>query len=238
MTDAGQADVMDTVSTSAAILGAVSAYAIAAGLLTVLPGPDTAIVLATAIDRGRRDAVGAAFGVAVALLVWAAAASAGVAALLRASAELFTVFRIVCIAYLVWLAIRALRGALRQHRAAPASPGVDRPDAGETVPAAHAPRRKGGGFRRALVTGLLNPKLGVFFVVFLPQFVPRNVPTVPMTMLLGAVQAAEALVWYLLVGAIATAASRLLSRRSVRRAIEGATGAVFLFFAGRLALDA
>lgn len=226
---------MDTVSTSAAIMGAVSAYALAAGLLTVLPGPDTAIVLATALDRGRRDAVAAAFGVAVALLVWAAAASAGVAALLRASAELFSVFRIVCVAYLVWLAIRALRSALRQHRAAPASAGAGRPDADET---ARPPRRKGGGFRRALVTGLLNPKLGVFFVVFLPQFVPRNLPTVPMTMLLGAVQAAEALVWYLLVGAIATAASRLLSRRSVRRAIEGVTGAVFLFFAGRLALDA
>ncbi|GAB6856762.1 LysE family translocator [Microbacterium xylanilyticum] len=228
---------MDTVSTSAAIMGAVSAYAVAAGLLTVLPGPDTAIVLATALDRGRRDAVAAAFGVAVALLLWAAAASAGVAALLRASAELFTVFRIVCVAYLVWLAIRALRSALRQHRAAPASPGAGGPDADETA-LAPAPRRKGGGIRRALVTGLLNPKLGVFFVVFLPQFVPRNLPTVPMTMLLGAVQAADALVWYLLVGAIATAASRLLSRRSVRRAIEGATGAVFLFFAGRLALDA
>ena len=237
MSEAGQADVMDTVSTSAAIMGAVSAYAVAAGLLTVLPGPDTAIVLATALDRGRRDAVAAAFGVAVALLAWAAAASAGVAALLRASAELFTVFRIVCVAYLVWLAIRALHSALRQHRAAPASPGAGGPDADETA-LAPGPRRKGGGFRRALVTGLLNPKLGVFFVVFLPQFVPRNLPTVPMTMLLGAVQAAEALVWYLLVGTIATAASRLLSRRSVRRTIEGATGAVFLFFAGRLALDA
>ena len=97
------------------ILAAAGAYAVAAALLTMLPGPDTAIVIATAVNAGRRAAVRAAFGIAVGLLFWGAAASLGVAALLRTSAEVYTVFRIVCVAYLLWLAIGALRSAFRRH---------------------------------------------------------------------------------------------------------------------------
>ena len=203
------------------ILGAAGAYAIAAGLLTMLPGPQTAVVLATALDGGRRAAARAAVGVAVALIAWGIAASLGVAAILRASAEVYAVFRAVCVAYLLWLAARSLVAAICRHRTA-AAPEMR----------VHGPKAR--GFRRALVTGLLNPKLGVFFVVFMPQFVPSSLP---MTMLFASIQAAEALAWYLLLGTVAAAARRVLSRPPVRRSIQGLTAAVFLFFAGRLALE-
>jgi threonine/homoserine/homoserine lactone efflux protein len=217
---------MDTDSVTT-ILSAAGSYAVAAALLTMLPGPDTAVVLATALNSGRRAAARAAGGVAVGLLFWAGAASLGVAAVLRASAELFTVFRIACIAYLLWLAIHAIRAAVRRG---PRVAAVEAPTHGRF----HLP----WGFRRALMTAVLNPKLGVFFVVFLPQFVPEGQSTLLMTLLFGAIQSAEALTWYLALGSVAVFARTLLNRPRVRRGLDGLTGAVFIFFGARLALDA
>jgi threonine/homoserine/homoserine lactone efflux protein len=88
------------------------------------------------------------------------------------------------------------------------------------------------------VTALLNPKLGVFFVAFLPQFVPEGTSSLLMTLLFGGIQALEALIWYLALGSSAAAARTLLTRPRVRRAIDGLTGAVFVFFGARLAFDA
>jgi threonine/homoserine/homoserine lactone efflux protein len=212
------------------ILAAAGAYAVAAALLTMLPGPDTAIVIATAVNGGRRAAVRAAFGIAVGLLFWGAAASFGIAALLRASAEVYTGFRIVCVAYLLWLAFGALRSAFRRRREGqPAAEGAE----------PHGRRlRLPWGFRQALLTAVLNPKLGVFFVVFLPQFIPEGTPAMTMTLLFGAIQAAEALVWYLFIGSLAAVARQLLSRPRVRRVMDAVTGAIFVFFGARLALDA
>jgi threonine/homoserine/homoserine lactone efflux protein len=209
------------------ILQAAGAYAIAAALLTMLPGPDTAIVLATAINGGRAAAVRAAFGIGVGLLMWGTAAGLGLAALLKASAEVYTVFKFACAAYLLWLAFGAIRTAVRRRR--------------EGAPAqVAAPKRRLAlpwGFRQALLTAALNPKLGVFFVAFLPQFIPDGTSTFGMTMLFGGIQATEATVWYLFLGTLATAARSWLSRPRVRRAMAGVTGAVFVFFAGRVALD-
>ncbi len=209
------------------ILAAAGSYAVAAGLLTMLPGPDTAVVIATAVNAGRRAARRASLGIAVGLLIWGAAASLGIAALLRASAEVYTGFRIVCVAYLIWLAVGAFRSAFRRRGGLPV----------ETV--GHAPRpRLPWGFRQALVTALLNPKLGVFFVVFLPQFVPEGTSSMAMTLLFGAIQSAEALIWYLIVGGIAVLVKATLTRPRVRRATDGVTGAIFAFFGLRLAFDA
>jgi threonine/homoserine/homoserine lactone efflux protein len=216
-----------TTDPAAIILGAAGTYALAAALLTMLPGPDTAVVLATAVNAGRPAARRAAGGVAVGLLFWAGAASLGVAAVLRASAELFLVFRIACIAYLLWLAFHAIRAAARRD---PRVAVIETPGGGLL--------RLPWGFRRALATAVLNPKLGVFFVVIVPQFVPSGASAFLMTLLFGVVQAAEALVWYLALGSVAVAARTVLNRPRVRRTIDGLTAAVFVFFGARLALDA
>ena len=209
------------------IAAAAGAYAIAGALITMLPGPDTAVVLATAIDGGRRAAVRAALGISVGLLFWAAAASVGLAGILRASTEVYTVFRVVAVGYLLWLAFRAVRSAVRGQTE------------GGVTPVASARRfTVPWGFRRALLTAVLNPKLGVFFVVFLPQFVPARVSSSGVTLLFGAIQACEALVWYLALGALASAARALLTRPVVRRVLDGITAALFTFFGARLAFDA
>lgn len=209
---------------------AIGAYALAAALLTMLPGPDTAIVLVTAINAGRAAAVRAALGIGVGLLMWGAAAGLGLAAMLRASAEVYTVFKFVCAAYLLWLGVNAIRSALRRRRqGAPAQ----REGEGEVRRRFTLP----WGFRQALLTAMLNPKLGVFFVAFLPQFIPAGTSTVGMTMLFSAIQATEAIVWFLVIGSLASAARSWLSRPRVRRALAGLTGTVFVFFGLRVAAE-
>ncbi len=219
---------MTTADPGSLILGAAGTYALAAALLTMLPGPDTAVVLASALNGGRKAAARAASGVAVGLLFWAGAASLGVAAVLRASADLYSAFRFGCAAYLMWLAVRAIRAATRRSL-----------DSAEVATAGRVRRfHLPWGFRRALVTAVLNPKLGVFFVVFLPQFVPPGTPNLLVTLLFGAIQAAEAWVWFLALGSAAAVAKTVLARPRVRRTIDGLTGAVFVFFGARVALDA
>ena len=207
---------------------AIGAYALAAALLTMLPGPDTAIVLATAINAGRAAAVRAALGIGVGLLLWGAAAGLGLAAMLRASAEVYLVFKFACAAYLLWLAFTSLRAALKRRR-----------DGAAPQRQAEARRRLSlpWGFRQALLTAALNPKLGVFFVAFLPQFIPEGTSTMGMTMLFSAIQAAEAIVWFLVIGSLASAARSWLGRPRVRRALASVTGAVFVVFAVRVATE-
>jgi threonine/homoserine/homoserine lactone efflux protein len=223
----GHPEGMETIQ-SLGIPEAIGGYALAAALLTMLPGPDTAIVLVTAINAGRAAAVRAALGIGVGLLMWGTAAGLGLAAMLRASAEVYTVFKFACAAYLLWLGFNAIRSALRRRRlGAPAQAEV------ETKRRFTLP----WGFRQALLTAMLNPKLGVFFVAFLPQFIPPGTSTMGMTMLFSAIQAAEAIVWFLVVGSLASAARSWLSRPRVRRAMAGVTGTVFVFFAARVATE-
>ena len=207
---------------------AIGAYALAAALLTMLPGPDTAIVLVTAINGGRAAAVRAALGIGVGLLMWGTAAGLGLAAMLRASAEVYTVFKFACAGYLLWLGFSSLRAAMRRRRT-----GAAAQDEGEVKRRFTLP----WGFRQALLTAMLNPKLGVFFVAFLPQFIPPDASPLGMTMLFSAIQATEAIVWFLVIGGLASMARAWLNRPRVRRAIAGVTGTIFVFFAARVATE-
>lgn len=87
------------------------------------------------------------------------------------------------------------------------------------------------------MTCLLNPKLGVFFVVFLPQFIPAGAPVGQLSLALATLQAAEAVLWYLLLGRLASAAARVLARQRVRVWLDRLTAGVFLGFGLRLATE-
>ena len=213
---------------------ALVAYALPAALITMLPGPDTAMVLMTAVKAGRAAAARAALGVGSGLLIWAAAAALGLAAALRSSAVLYDAFRLICAAYLIFLAVQALRSSRR-----PESDPKSESESGDRATGKHWRLPAfGWGYRRALLTCALNPKLGVFFVVVLPQFVPAGAAVGPTSMALAALHAAEAVLWYLLLGGLAGAASHVLARRRVRVWLDRVTAAVFLGFGVRLAVEA
>jgi threonine/homoserine/homoserine lactone efflux protein len=208
------------------LIAAMSAYAVPAALITMLPGPDTAMVLTTALRAGRGAAARAAWGVGTGLLMWGAAAALGLATALRNCTVAFEVFRWAGAVYLLGLGIRGVLAARSHSAGAPAGPTHEA--RGRTL---------GWGYRRALLTCVLNPKLGVFFVVFLPQFIPAGAPVAPTSLALAAVQGGEAVLWYLLVGRLASGATRVLARARVRAWLDRITACVFIGFGLRMAAE-
>jgi threonine/homoserine/homoserine lactone efflux protein len=207
------------VSVQAAVLG----FGLVALLLTLTPGLDTALVLRAAITRGRRDAVATALGVVAGVLAWGAAAAVGVSALLTASTVAYDVLRLVGAGYLVWLGGRILWRLVRHpaQAAAGSSP---------------SPRGAWRSARTGLLTNLLNPKVGAFYLSVLPQFLPPDTSALGMGVLLALVHAALSLVWFAVLVLGAAAARRWLQRPGVHRTVEGVTGVTLLGLGLRLAL--
>ena len=140
----------------------VLTFSVVALALTLTPGLDTALVLRAALTRSpdpcRRDAAATAAGIVAGLFVWGAAAAVGVSALLTASQLAYDVLRYAGAAYLVWFGLRLLVRAVR------GAPGAE--------PAGVADSSPWRAARQGLATNLLNPKVGVFYVALLPQFLP------------------------------------------------------------------
>jgi threonine/homoserine/homoserine lactone efflux protein len=199
------------------------AYLPAAIIVTLLPGPDTALVLGLATRQGVATAWRAAFGVGTGLMVWAVAVSAGLASALRASADIYTAFRWCCAAYLLYLAISSAVAARRRKTLEP------------TAPPTHAGHQSAAGYRLGLLTATLNPKLGVFFVTILPQFIPAQAPIVTYTVALIALHAMCAVAWYVVLALVARRGQRWLRRARVQRWIGWSTAVVFTTFGIRTA---
>jgi threonine/homoserine/homoserine lactone efflux protein len=204
---------------------AVLTFALLAGALTVTPGLDTALVLRAALTRGRREAVATGAGIIGGLLVWGAAAAAGVSAVLTASEVAYDVLRFAGAAYLLWLGVRMFVRAVRG--------GELGAEAGTT-----APRSAWRAARVGLATNLLNPKVGVFYVALLPQFLPTDRDPLAVGMLLTGVHAVLTVVWFALLIGLAGVLARWLRRPATVRAIDGVTGAALVGFGVRLAASA
>jgi len=199
------------------------AFALAAGLLTITPGLDTALVLRTAAAEGWRRATAVAVGIGLGCLAWGAAAAFGAGALLVASHTAYTILKWAGAAYLVWLGVNLLR----KPRAA-----FDT-GAGEISPS--------GGLAAALAKGfwnnLLNPKVGVFYVSFLPQFIPAGANPAAFGLLLASMHVVMGLAW---AGGLILATApiaKALRRPGVVKWLDRATGGVFVAFGVRIALE-
>ena len=200
------------------------AFLVAAGILTATPGVDTAMVLRTATAGGPRAAMLAAVGIGLGCLIWGAGVSLGFGALLAASAFAFTALKVVGAAYLLWLGV----GLLWKPRQVVAIGGDD--------PATRADRSAGNALRRGFLTNLLNPKVGVFYVTFLPQFVPSGVGVAGYTFLLACIHVLLGVLWFGTLIAATVPVGRVLSRPRVVRAMDRLTGCVFVAFGVKLAL--
>jgi threonine/homoserine/homoserine lactone efflux protein len=195
-----------------------------AALLTIAPGPDMALVLRNALLGGRRTILPTAAGICSGAIAWGAASSLGVAALLAASAQLYEALKLAGAAYLVILGIVALREALGPR-------GADRARRGSSS------RSRWGAYRLGLVNDLLNPKMGVFYVTFLPQFIAPGQPVFATSIMLACIHAAMGLTWLTIYGYGATRLADVFTGGRVRQALEATTGAVLVAFGLRLAAD-
>ncbi|MFI0371214.1 LysE family translocator [Actinomadura sp. 1N219] len=205
------------------MITACLAFAAVAALVTITPGVDTMLVLRTTVTSGRRTGYLASAGVASGLLCWAAASAAGLTALLAASQIAFDVLRVAGACYLLWLGGQALWKARRRTRDSEEAP--DASVSGVTA------------LRTGLTSNLLNPKVGVFYMSMLPQFIPDGAPMFGTSMLFGVIHVAEVLMWLALVVVAASAARRVLSRPAVKRRLQQVTGLAFIGFGVRVAVE-
>jgi threonine/homoserine/homoserine lactone efflux protein len=160
----------------------------------------------------------ATLGDAAGLALWAVASMLGVSALLVASEVAFTTLKIVGAIVLIAYGVAAIRAARRGE--------------GE---AAHAPRSRGGAFRMGLVTALSNPKVGLFYIALLPQFVPAGTPVLPATLLLAGIQISFSCAWYfVLASAVARAREAFVRHRAK---LQAATGTLMVGFGLKVLAD-
>lgn len=211
-------------------------FVLAAGVMVVLPGPDTLVVMRGILLRGRRGAIRTAAGVLTGLMVWVAGAVVGLSALLRASHDGYLALRIVGAAYLVTVGVRALRS--RYLPDVPVTEPGSPPDASR----AHSSgARRGGvlgtGYVAGLTTDLLNPKVGVFFVTFLPGFVPRGAPVGPTSALFGTIFVVETFLYFVVLVALVDRITGLMRNPTVRRRLDRVTGLILVTFGLRLATE-
>ncbi|CAL9578035.1 Threonine efflux protein [Streptomyces sp. enrichment culture] len=190
-------------------------------VLTMVPGPDMAVVTKRAIASGRRDGLRTVGGIAAGLLTWGVLTVVGLAAVLAASATAYTIVKLAGALYLGFLGIQAL---LQSRRGRSAAPGDIPPPAGNP-------------WRTGLISNVFNPKIAVFYTGLLPTLTPSGFsPHVGMTLLV-LIHAALTLVWlgsYVLVLARARA---FFEKPAVRRAMDRITGVVLIGFGVKVAVS-
>lgn len=207
------------------MLTALLAFAGAACLIAMVPGPSTAVILRRSVMDGRASGVATTLGNEAGVLLWGLAAAFGLSALLLASRIAYDTMRITGAAILVTMGVRAL---WRSRHAGP-------PPEEKNGPGPAASRLR--AFRTGLLTNAANPKAGVFAVSFLPQFVPSGAPVLPTLVLFSLVWALIDLAWYLPMIWLAGRARAAFQRPALRRRLEQVSGTVLVALGLRLALD-
>jgi len=191
-------------------------FALASLLLIVLPGPDQALIMRNALVGGRTAGMRTMLGGVSGLTLHAAAAALGVSALLATSAAAYSALKLVGIAYLVYLGVRMLLAAQR--------------------PSDHDEQASGGrAFAQGFVSNALNPKVALFFLTFVPQFLPDHGATLPTALVLSATFAAIYVAWFSGLLSLVELIGNALRRPRVQAWTERVTGGALVAFGLRLA---
>jgi threonine/homoserine/homoserine lactone efflux protein len=198
----------------------LASFLLATLALNLAPGPDMTYVAARSLGQGRRAGVVSALGIAVGCLFHIAAAAAGLAVVLRAWPDAYAVVRVAGAAYLVYLGA----GLILRARSAGAMAALP-PDSLRVI------------FRQGVITNVLNPKVGLFFVAFLPQFVdPARGPVMVQTLALGIFFNVSGTLVNLAVAWLAGAAGTLLRADSARAWVQRVSGVILVALGVRLAV--
>lgn len=200
------------------------AWALVAVIGAATPGVDLMIVLRSTIFHGRHSGFAAVIGVEVGHAIWAVASLVGLTALLAASTVAYDVVRIAGACYLVWLGCMAIWKSLPRNRMA------------ATETAAPAPQNPVDAARSGLISNMLNPKVGVFYISILPQFLPTESPTA-WGVLLVSIALVVGIVWHSVIVLAATRARGVLTRERVKIWLDRTSAAVMIALGVRLATE-
>ncbi|MFT9384113.1 MAG: LysE family translocator [Acetobacter orientalis] len=199
-------------------------FMLAAILLTITPGIDTVMMLRATTVGGVGGGIRAGVGIMLGLLLWGAMVSVGLGALLQTSAIAYDCVKWAGAGYLCALGIKQLMSP-RQSLSG-ATTGAD--GAAQDLP-------PGGFLRKGFLTNILNPKVGVFYITFLPQFIPHGAAVGPYSFFLTLVHCALTAVWFVVLVMATLPLGRFLKTPRVVRLMDRVTGGVFIAFGAKLA---
>jgi len=191
-----------------------------AAVLTILPGADMALVTRNALVVGRQRTTLTIVGISAGCVIHATASALGLSAILATSAAAFNVVKTLGAAYLVWLGVQSIRDATT----------------GKTVSATTETRHAGAGpFLQGFLTNLLNPKVAIFYLTFLPQFISPGEPVLKRSLFLAALHIAMGFVWLTAYAWFVDQLGAVLTRPRVKAWLERTTGALLIALGVRLA---
>jgi threonine/homoserine/homoserine lactone efflux protein len=191
-----------------------------AAILTILPGADMALVTKNVLAVGRRRTMLTIVGIGMGCVLHATASALGLSAILATSATAFNVVKTVGAGYLVWIGIQSIRDARNPAAATEA----------------RAPR-KGSPFLQGFLTNILNPKVAVFYLTFLPQFISPGEAVLKRSLLLASIHIAMGFVWLTGYARFVDRIGAVLTRPRVRANLERATGGLLIALGARLAWE-
>jgi threonine/homoserine/homoserine lactone efflux protein len=203
------------------MLQTLVSFAGIAVLVSLTPGPATALVVRSAAVHGRREALLVTLGNSTGILMWALASVLGISALVAASETAFVVLKVVGAAVLIVLGVQAIRGR-----------GGD-----DEQPEPDLARAARTSFGHGLMTSFANPKLAVFFIALFPQFVPSGASVLPTTLAMALLLIAVDLVYFTLLAFVVARAKHAVVGSRLARRIERLTGVVMIGLGVRVALE-
>jgi RhtB (resistance to homoserine/threonine) family protein len=204
----------------------VVAFTFVAAALTLTPGADTMLVVRNVLRGGRRDGIVTTFGICAGLFAHATLSALGVSVLLMHSATAFHTVKFAGACYLVWLGVQSLRSAVR---GVPYPAGTEHHGATDAVSSQRC-------FLEGFLSNVLNPKVVVFYLAFLPQFIGPMDPVLPKSLLLAGIHYAEGILWLVVVSMVVDQTRRFFLKSAIRRWLDGVCGTVLVGFGVRLAV--
>jgi threonine/homoserine/homoserine lactone efflux protein len=227
-------------------------------LLAMIPGADTALVTRNALTLGLRGARWTILGIATGCLMHATASALGLSAILATSARAYETVKLVGAVYLIWIGVQSIRGASAAATAGGADPSTPRLRAplgmtagadpstalGMTEKGGHpegAQRIEGsarqGPFLQGFLTNALNPKVALFYLTFLPQFIPAGAPVLRTSLLLAMIHNVIGFAWLSLYARFVDHLRAALTRPVVKAWLERVMGGALVLLGARLAWE-
>jgi len=215
-----------------------------AALLTILPGADMALVTRNVLALGRRRTTLTILGICGGCVIHATASALGISAILATSATAYNVVKTVGAAYLVWLGVQSVRGSSAARllgasaaRQLGSSAARQLGSSATSRPAAEAPSSRAAAFAQGFLTNVLNPKVAIFYLTFLPQFISPGEPVLTRSLLLATVHILMGMVWLTAYAWFIDRLGAVLTRPVVKAWLERVTGGLLIALGARLAWE-
>ncbi|WP_078414290.1 LysE family translocator [Priestia abyssalis] len=193
--------------------------------LIILPGPDTAIATKNTLTVGKSGGLKTAFGICCSLLIHTSAAVLGLSAIIVKSALLFSIFKYIGAVYLIYLGAKTLWSLRRKEETASVEMNTQKKFENTSC------------FKQGFLTNILNPKVAVFFLTFLPQFVDSASNTFIPFLIMGITYTVLTAIWFLLYVFLINKISSFMKKPKTQNIIEGITGTILIGFGIKLALE-